>query len=96
MPKNAIVDIPPSQWVELTDNDVTSITFQNKGYSQDYHNIFIAVTGGATPTSLDGTLEYPPKYGERNVSLSDLFPGGAGSRVFAYSQHATKIFVSHA
>ena len=91
--RNTTLTIPGSAWTEITDSDVTNITFQ-LGSQQ----MWISATSGATPTDRDGALLYGPRQGEVNVALADLFPGVTGAvRVFAYSTYQTsEIMVSHA
>ena len=91
--RNTTLTIPPSAWTEITDNDVSSITFQVGS-----QNVWIIATDGAIPSGFDGALFYEPRQGEVNVALADLFPGVTGAtRVFVYSIYAeSKITVSHA
>ena len=93
MAKNTDITLPTATWAQLTDADVTSITFQNK--SGDY--ILVKGTVGASaPSDDDGAVRYNPGQGERNVSLSDLFPGVAATRVYAYAPTGAEVMVSHA
>ena len=93
MPRNTDIPLPTATWTQLTDADVTSITFQNK--SGDY--ILVKGTVGASaPSDDDGAVRYNPGQGERNVSLSDLFPGVAATRVYAYAPTGAEVMVSHA
>jgi len=93
MARNTDILLPTATWTQLTDADVTSITFQNK--SGDY--ILVKGTVGASaPSDDDGAVRYNPGQGERNVSLSDLFPGVAATRVYAYAPNGAEVMVSHA
>ena len=93
MAQNTTVTLTAETWTQLTDADVTSITFQNK--SGDY--ILVKGTVGASaPSDDDGAVRYNPGQGERNVSLSDLFPGVAATRVYAYAPNGAEVMVSHA
>ncbi len=94
MAQNTTITVPSRAWTQLTDADITSITFQNIGSS----HIFIKATTDTTaPTNFAGAIRYNPGQGERNVALSDLFPGLAGrDRVWAYAEDATPVVVSHA
>ena len=93
MARNTDIPLPTATWTQLTDADVTSITFQNK--SGDY--ILVKGTVGASaPSDDDGAVRYNPGQGERNVSLSDLFPGVAATRVYAYAPTGAEVMVSHA
>jgi len=92
MAQDTSIYLAADTWTQLTDADATSITFQNVG------NSHIRVKGAATasaPTSLAGALRYNPGQGERNVALSDLFPGITAARVYAYAEAATEVVVSH-
>ena len=93
MARNTDILLPTASWTQLTDADVTSITFQNK--SGDY--ILVKGTVGASaPSDDDGAVRYNPGQGERNVSLSDLLPGVAATRVYAYAPTGAEVMVSHA
>ena len=93
MPQNTDVVLPIATWTQLTDADVTAITFQNK--SGNY--ILVKGTVGAVaPTDDDGAVRYNPGQGERNVSMSDLFPGLSATRVYAYAPTGAEVMVSHA
>lgn len=92
MAQNTDITLTANTWTQLTNADVTSITFQNKG---TYH-IFVKGTAGATaPTNDNGAVRYNPGQGERNVSLADLFPGIAATRVWALCQKPLEVMVSH-
>lgn len=81
-------------WTQLTDANITSITFQN--ISGNFVRIK-ATVGANAPSDLTGSLRYNPGQGERNTSLADLFPGVSGAnRVYAYSQDGAQVVVSHA
>lgn len=93
MAQNTDIVLAIGAWTQLTNADVTAITFQNKSGG------FILVKGtiGATaPTDDDGAVRYNPGQGERNVSLSDLFPGISATRVYAYTDAGAEVMVSHA
>lgn len=92
MAQNTDLILPIAVWTQLTDANVTSITFQNK--SGNY--ILVKGTAGATaPTDDDGAVRYNPGQGERNVLLSDLFPGISATRVYAYAPTGAEVMVSH-
>lgn len=94
MAKNATVQVPAKTWTELTDADVTAITFQNRS---DYDVFIVVQTTDTSPAGFDDALVYAPGNGERNVALSDLAPGlTSPDRVFAYSRQNAEVFVSHA
>lgn len=94
MAQNTTLSITASTWTLLTDSNVSSITFQNVGSN----HILVKGTVGATPPSnSNGAIRYNPGQGERNVLLTDLFPGVSGAtRIYAWAEAATPVVVSHA
>lgn len=94
MAQNTTKNVGAATWAQLTNADITSITFQNVGGN------FVLVKGTAgavAPTDVTGAIRYNPGQGERNVALSDLFPGVAGvNRVYAYAPEGGSVVVSHA
>ena len=94
MAQNTTIAVAAATWTQLTDADITSITFQNIGSN---HCMIKATTDDTAPTDFTGALRYNPGQGERNALLDDLFPGLAGcDRIWAYSTDATQVVVSHA
>ena len=94
MPQNTTITVPAITWTQLTDADITSITFQNVGGN---HVVIKATTDGTAPTNTTGGFRYNPGQGERNVALSDLFPGLTGrDRLWCYSVDGSAVVVSHA
>lgn len=93
MAQNTNISITPETWTQLTDANVTSITFQNRGSS---HILVKGTTGATAPTDDLGAIRYNPGQGERNVSLADLFPGISAARVYAYCETGASVMVSHA
>ena len=93
MAQNTDIVLPIGVWTQLSNADISAITFQNKAGN------FILVKGtvGATaPTNDDGAVRYNPGQGERNALLADLFPGIAATRVYAYAPTGAEVMVSHA
>lgn len=94
MPQNTTVNLAPATWTQITNGDTARITFQNIANS---HMVVKATVGATAPANLTGGIRYNPGQGERNVLLSDLFPGVTGvNRVYAYSQDGAAVMVSHA
>lgn len=94
MAQNTTITVPARTWTQITDADIASITFQNVGSN---YILIKATTDTSAPTTSAGAIRYNPGQGERNVALSDLFPGLAGrDRVWAYAEDATPVVVSHA
>ena len=93
MAQNTSKTVTGGAWTQLTDADVTAITFQNTGG----HEIYIAGTATASaPSNLDTAIRYNPGQGEANRTLADLFPGISATRVYAYAHNTGSVFVSHA
>lgn len=93
MAQNTTITLTAGAWTQLTDADVTSITFQNTG---GYHVLVKGTTDATAPTDTTGAVRYNPGQGERNVALSDLFPGISAVRLWAFSSQAVGMVVSHA
>ena len=94
MAQNTTVNIPAGTWTQITDGNVTSLTFQN--ISGNF--VLVKGTVGATaPTTLPGSLRYNPGQGERNVPLADLFPGISGvNRLYVFADGGAQVVVSNA
>jgi hypothetical protein len=94
MAQQTSIELASATWTLLTNSDVTTITFQNVGG----HTVLIkATTDTTTPTTDVGSIRYSPGQGERNVAMTDLFPGLSGAdRVWAYGQNGGRVMVSHA
>ena len=97
MAQNTDILLTAGSWTQLTDANVTSITFQNR--SSDFI-LIKGTTSAVAPVNDDGAIRYNPGQGERNALLSDLFPGIAAVRVYGYAPaNATAspvVIVSHA
>lgn len=94
MPRNTTVSVASATWTQITDADVTAITFQNLS---DFSMFVKATTDTTAPTDLTGALKYAPGQGERAVAMADLFPGLTGAdRVWVYADPGVQVFVSHA
>lgn len=94
MAQNTTKSVAAAAWTQLTDANITAITFQN--ISGNF--VLIKGTVGATaPTTADGAIRYNPGQGERNALLTDLFPGLSGvNRLYAWAQDGAQVVVSHA
>jgi hypothetical protein len=93
MARNTTINLVPNEWTQLTGDDVFALTFQNRAQ----YPMFVKGTTDATaPTDLTGAIRYNPGQGELNTPLSDLFPGIAAVRVWAISERANDVMVSHA
>jgi hypothetical protein len=94
MPRNTTVPVDTT-WTQITDANITEITFQNIGASAIYIQ---GTVGAVAPGANDLGVLYRPGEGEAKRALSDLFPGVSGAnRVYAKSAStAAQVFVSHA
>jgi hypothetical protein len=91
--RNTTLNLVAGTWLQLTDNNVTLITFQNRGQT----DIYVAgTTSASAPANRLTAIKYGPGQGERNVSLGDLFPGISAVRVYAVSDSNIEVYVSHA
>lgn len=93
MAQNTTITLTPETWTQLTDADVSRITFQNVS---DYDVLIKGTTDATAPTDATGAILANPGQGELNVFMADLFPGIAVKRLWAYSEQAVGVFVSHA
>lgn len=94
MPQNTTINVAKDTWTQLTDANISAITFQN---ISDGHILVKGTVGAVTPTNATGAIRYNPGQGERNVLLSDLFPGLTGvNRVYAFAPNGAAVVVSHA
>lgn len=97
MAQHTIKTLAPETWVQLTDADISAITFQNVGDDDVY---IVIQTTVSTPTGSPGEnicYRYGPKTGERNVTLADMAPGlTSPDRVYAYAENGGAVLVSHA
>ena len=82
-------------WTQITDADATAITFQNQA---GINMLLKGTTDATAPTTPDGAIIYPPFMGERNVTITDLFPEPSGvDRLWVYfAAGPGSVMVSHA
>jgi hypothetical protein len=94
MPQNTTTSLTANTWTQVTNADVTAIRICNLGTEP----IWVMATAGATPPSnTNGALPIQP--GEimpANLTLADLFPGVAGTRVYVRAPNASRVSISHA
>ena len=94
MARNETLEVKSQTWSQLTNGDVSAITFQNQGPGDI---LVVATTSAAAPSTTSGTIRYKDGEGESNAALADLFPGvSSGDRVYAFGAGACSVFVSHA
>jgi hypothetical protein len=95
MPRYTTLDCPPDTWTQLTDADVTSITFQVVDAASD---VKIKCTADATMPADDlgaDTYRYPE--GQRAIAMADLGQGIIATRVWAMPiTRRARIKVGHA
>lgn len=94
MARNGDLVIPKATWTQITNDDVSEITFQNKSKGDV---LYIQGTADSTsPVAVEG-IEYGPMQGEYALTMSEAFPGVDGvARVWAYIEDGGEVFVSHA
>ena len=93
MPQNTDIVLTANDWTLLTDSNVTRVTFQNRG---EYYILIKGTTDTTKPTNDNGAVRYNPGQGELNTLLSELFPGIAAVRLWAFSPKRLDVMVSHA
>lgn len=93
MAQNTDVVLPKNTWTQLTNSNVTSITFQNRS---GYHILVKGTAGATAPTDQTGSIRYNAGQGELNTPLADLFAGIGANRVYAYAPDGATVMVSHA
>jgi hypothetical protein len=93
MPQNTDIVLTANDWTLLTDSNVTRVTFQNRG---EYYILIKGTTDTTKPTNDNGAVRYNPGQGELNTLLSELFPGIAAVRLWAFSPKRLEVMVSHA
>ena len=94
MARHATPRIEADTWTQLTDANVTAITFQNLAVTGVH---IMATVGAVAPTNFAGAVFYAGGHGEYALPLADLAPGLAATRVYCYSPgKAANVAVSHA
>lgn len=92
MPQNDQVAVADNDWVELTNADATNVTFQVTQGA-------VSIQRGTStkPTTFGASFSYTHGEGELNKPISEIFPGGTGSRLWARSHSGgSQVMVSHA
>jgi len=94
MAQQGRVSVPASTWTQVTNGDVTNITFQCFANAP----VFIKATAGAVaPTTTEGALRYRSGYGEVDKAIASLFPGVTSpTRVYAFCEAGAQVEVGHA
>ncbi len=92
MARNETVILVPNQWTEITNSDVTKITFVN----QSNFKILVTATDGPIPNKNSGMI-FASNEGVASVELAILFPGANNpKRVWCLGESTQEVFVSHA
>jgi hypothetical protein len=91
MPRYTTVNVPPGVWTQITDADVTEITFQNVS---DFTIWVKGTTNTTAPTDRLGALRYAPGLGD-DRPLATLFRGIAAVRVWVFADNGASVTVSH-
>jgi hypothetical protein len=77
--------------VDLTGADVATLMFENVGAG----DLRIARGTGTAPALTVPHWTYAPEIGDRGA-IGDVFPGGAGARLWAWSAMGTSVTVGWA
>lgn len=94
MARSEDITVPAGIWTEITNADVSEITFQNKSTGGKMQ--VAATVGSVAPSNVRGTV-YGPGAGEYALRLSEAFPGVPGAnRVWVFMEYPAEVFVSHA
>lgn len=94
MARHEEIAVPANTWTQITSDDVTEISFQNKSRSGTMY--VQATSGEVAPTDVYG-YEYGSLQGEYLLSLAEAFPGVTdAARVWVYCEQDSEVFVSHA
>ena len=99
MAQSTTINAPADEWTEITDGNVTSITFLVK---RGKSPVYFEATASAEPAGGDGdvskSIPYNEGQGEKAVALTELFPGVTSpARVFVHPVgDDADIFVSNA
>ncbi len=95
MPFNDVIELEPNVVTPVTENNITRITVKNLGASTVYLR---ATVGSVAPTyqQMINHLPFGISEGEKNMVLSEAFPGLPGAnRVYMMSRDRLRVFVSH-
>ncbi len=94
MAQQTTIEVAAATWTQITDADVTNITFQIGSNEPVY---LLGTAGATAPTSITGALTYYSGQGEVSRTLADMFPGVASvTRLYAYCAGRANVVVSHA
>lgn len=102
MARNTTVTLTAGAWTAISDTGgaITALTFQNRGLAgNEILEPVMLVKGAASasaPTDSTGAIRYKKGEGEKNASLSDLWPGISAGYVYGYCDTAIDVMVSHA
>lgn len=94
MARTDSLNVPGGSWLQLTNSDATTVTFQIKSGAV----YLVATVGAVTPADLDNAVYYSVGQGEVAISLADLAPGTAGAnRLYAWGDQtiSSTVYISH-
>lgn len=92
MAQNTTVAVGTS-WVQITNADATTVTFQNTGESP----IWVKGTTDTTaPTNTTGAIRYDPHSGELSKTIAEMFVGASFVRLWAVSEWKSTVAITHA
>lgn len=92
MAKHDVVSIAQDDWVQLTDDDATTVTFQvREGYVA-----IVPTTAASEPANTDGAIFYGQGQGELGAAMTSVAPGISAVRLYGKAIGGTaKVFISH-
>lgn len=96
MAQNTTLTLQPKTWTQLTNSDISAISFQV--ISSQVPVMIKATVGAVAPTNETGSVAYNRFEGEAGMALATMFSGLTGAnRIYAYTETgAASVFVSHA
>lgn len=94
MGQNADANLAAATWTRLTNATVTAIRVQNRsGYSV----LLKATAGVGAPSDFTGAIELLPySILAADLTLAQLWPGVAGTDVYAWCAQGAQVSFSHA
>ena len=93
MPKNTTETLASGAWVEITANDITAVTLQNRG---PFPLLVVGTVGQVAPTDDAAAIEIEAGAGWQNELLSEIWPGIAATRIYVKSTGGNRVMISHA
>lgn len=94
MPQNANVAVPAKTWTQITNGNITGLRVQQQGPGAV---LLQATVGAVAPSDAAGSYRLTEDEPAALLTLANIWPGVVGAnRVYAWSEMATTVSVSHA